>query len=335
MRRALITGIGGQDGILLARELMAHDREVVGTVRPGTRTRADIATYLEGTEVLEMDIRDGAGFAELLEARHFDEIYNLAALSAVADSWRQAELVSETNGMAVLRMLEALRLHAERHGRQPRFYQASSSEMFGLADEQPQTETTPHHPRSPYAVAKSFAHHLTVNYRESYGMFACSGILYNHESPLRGSRFVTRKITRTAAEIALGRTDELTLGNLDIRRDWGAAVDHVRSMRLTLEAADPMDYVVATGTAHSLEDFLVAAFAAAGLGDPWPYVRQDPSLIRPAEVVELRGDATKAREQLGWEPQVLFHKIVEEMVNIDLRRVESGVEESAAYLARG
>ncbi|WP_372735224.1 GDP-mannose 4,6-dehydratase [Nocardioides sp.] len=335
MRRALVTGIGGQDGFLLGRELLAHGRHVVGTVRPGTGFRSDITTYLggvEGLDVVELDLRDGVGVAHLLDKYNFDEIYNLASFSSVGLSWQNAELVSEINGMAVLRLLEALRLYHDRNGRAPRFYQASTSEIFGLAEEQPQTEHTPHHPRSPYAVAKSFAHHLTVNYRESYGLFACSGILYNHESPVRGAGFVTRKITRAVAEIALGRREELTLGNLDIRRDWGHAAEYVGSMRLMLEADDPADYIVATGVAHSLEEFINVAFDVAGLGDPGQYVRQNPDLMRPADVMELRGDATKAREQLGWVPQRGFREIIEEMVRVDMRRIETGVEDHRDYL---
>ena len=337
MHRALITGIGGQDGFLLARDLLAQGRQVVGTVRPSSSWRADVLTYLgglDGLEVVEHDVRDGVGFAHLIEKHRFDEIYNLASFSSVGLSWQNAELVSEINGMAVLRMLEALRLYRDRHGSAPRLYQASTSEIFGLADEQPQTENTPHHPRSPYAAAKSFAHHLTVNYRESYGLFASSGILYNHESPLRGAGFVTRKITRAAAEIALGKRESVSLGNLDVRRDWGHALDHVRCMRLMLEAPEPMDYVVATGITHRLEDFLAAAFAAAGLGEPWPYVHQDPDLLRPAEVMETRGDATKAREQLGWVPEIGFEAMVRNMVEVELRRVETGVEHSLDYVPR-
>jgi GDPmannose 4,6-dehydratase len=336
MRSALITGIGGQDGYLLARELLAHGRQVVGTVRPSTSWRSDVLTYLpksDRLQVVEHDVRDGVGFAHLIEKHRFDEIYNLASFSSVGLSWQNAELVAEINGNAVLRMLEALRMYADRNGTAPRFYQASTSEIFGLADEQPQSELTPHHPRSPYAVAKSFAHYLTLNYRESYGLFATSGILYNHESPVRGGGFVTRKITRSVAEIALGKRESLTLGNLDVRRDWGHAADYVRSMRLMLEADDPADYIVATGIAHSLEDFLRTAFEVAGLGDPAPYLRQDPALIRPADVMELRGDATKAREQLGWASQRSLREIIDEMVAVDMRRVESGVEEDVSYLS--
>jgi GDPmannose 4,6-dehydratase len=335
VQRALITGIAGQDGFLLARDLLEAGRQVIGTVRPGTIWRADVETYLkglDGLEVVEHDVRDGVGFAHLIEKHDFAEIYNLASFSSVGLSWDNAELVSEINGMAVLRMLEALRLYQDRHGSAPRLYQASTSEIFGLADEQPQTETTPHHPRSPYAVAKSFAHHLTVNYRESYGLFTSSGIQYNHESPLRGTGFVTRKITRAAAEVALGRRDSVTLGNLDVRRDWGHALDHVRCMRLMLEADDGMDYIVGTGVTHRLEDFLEKAFAAAGVDDPWRYVRQDPDLMRPAEVMETRGDATKAREQLGWVPEITFDQMIEEMVRIEIRRVETGVEHSVEYV---
>jgi GDPmannose 4,6-dehydratase len=318
--------------VLLARELMRHGRQVVGTIRPGSNHAESIATYLRGVEVLELDVRSKDGFAGLLESQGFDEVYNLASMSSVAESWPKSELVAETNGFAVLRMLEAIRAYRDVHGTAPRFYEASTSEMFGITDQHPQTDTTPHHPRSPYAVSKSFAHHTTINFRESYGLFACSGILYNHESPLRGTRFVTRKITRAAAEIALGVSEKVTLGNLDIRRDWGSAADFVVSMRTTLEAEDPVDYVIATGESHSLVDFLVAAFDAAGLGSPWPYVEQDQALIRPAEVVELTGDATKAREQLGWTTTRSFEEIVRHMVQVDIERLTSGREHSVSYL---
>ena len=204
--------------------------------------------------------------------------------------------------------------------------------MFGLAEHMPQTEGTPHHPRSPYASSKSFAHHLTVNYRESYGLFTCTGTLYNHESPLRGTQFVTRKITRAAAEIALGRRDELVLGNIDVRRDWGFAGDYVRSMHLMMQGADPTDFIVATGVSHPLSELLRVAFAAAGIDDPAPYVRQDPAYMRPADVPDLYGDATKAREQLGWEPTVGFRETIEHMVTVDLERLRTGVEEDPAYL---
>ena len=337
MGRTLITGIGGQDGFLLTHDLLELGRTVVGTVPPGTTNRPELSAYLgglEGLEIVEHDVRDGVGFERLIETREVDEIYNLASLSSVGASWENAELVSETNGLAVLRMLEALRAFQDRHGRAPRLFQASSSEVFGPGDGRSQDETTPHHPRSPYAVAKCYAQHMVESFRESYGLFACSGILYNHESPLRGAGFVTRKITRAAAEIAHGGRESVSLGNLDVRRDWGHALDHVRCMRLMLEADAPADYVVGTGVSHSLEEFLCAAFESAGLGEPWPYVRHDPDLVRPGEVTERRGDATRAREQLGWIPEIPFRSMVEEMVRVDLQRVETGVEESPDYLPR-
>jgi GDPmannose 4,6-dehydratase len=241
--------------------------------------------------------------------------------------------VAETNALAVLRMLEELVAHRDRHGAAPRFYQPSSSEMFGVSDQQPQTETTPHYPRSPYAAAKSFAHHLTVNYRDSYGLFTCNGTLYNHESPLRGPQFVTRKITRSAAEIALGRREKLTLGNLDVCRDWGSAHDYVRSMHLMLQQDSPVDLIIATGRSRPLSELLEVAFAAAGLGDPRGYVEQDPDLMRPADVPDLRGDATKARELLGWAPAYSFEDTIGHMVAVDIERLETGIEDSPAYLA--
>ncbi|VXB46984.1 GDP-mannose 4,6-dehydratase [Aeromicrobium sp. 9AM] len=330
---ALITGVGGQDGVYLARELVSHGYHVVGTLQPGSESsRRSALPYLDGVVVRELDLRDAAGFEALLEEFRPDEIYNLAAFSSVGASWDNREHVAEVNGMAVLRMLDSLLRHRDRHGSCARFYQASTSEMFGLSKEQPQTEDTPHYPRSPYAVAKSFAHYLTINYRESYDLYCCSGILYNHESPLRGRQFVTRKITRAAAEIACGVRDRVSLGNLAVERDWGAASDYVSAMRLLLQHDEPGDYIIATGESHSLEQLLEVAFESAGLGDPWRYVDQDPALIRPTDVGGLIGDAGKARRQLGWEPTVRFEQVVEEMVQVDIRRVQSGVEESADYL---
>ena len=332
MARALITGVTGQDGVYLARHLIQRGYDVIGTAQPGAAARLKMAPYLEGITVINHDLRDALAFAALLDKHLPDEVYNLAAFSSVGASWAHAELVGETNGMAVLRMLEVLRQHRDRHGTAPRFYQASTSEMFGLADHQPQTENTPHHPRSPYGATKSFAHHLTINYRESYGLYACSGILYNHESPLRGLDFVTRKITRSVAEISLGLRQTVTLGNLDICRDWGAVPDYVDAMWRTLQQDEPADFIIATGISHALSDVLDVAFAEVGLSSPEDYLERDPDLMRPADVVELRGDATKAREQLGWEPTTSFEEIIGRMVRADVARLSSGVEESPAYL---
>lgn len=329
-RTALVTGVAGQDGIYLARHLVALGYRVVGTTRPGANDVRRV--YLDGVDVVALDQRDRAGFGGLLESFRPHEVYNLAGFTSVGASWKHAETVAETNGLAVLRMLEELVAYADRHGAAPRFFQPSSSEMFGVSDQQPQTEGTPHHPRSPYAATKSFAHHLTVNYRESYGLFTATGTLYNHESPLRGSQFVTRKISRAVAEIALGRRDELTLGNLDVRRDWGFAADYARAMHLMLQLDAPQDFIIATGTSRQLGELLELAFAAVGISDPTRHVRQDPALMRPADVVDLYGDPTKAREQLAWEPTLGFEEIIEHMVRTDMERLRSGIEESPAYL---
>jgi GDPmannose 4,6-dehydratase len=327
---ALITGVSGQDGIYLARHLLSLGHRVVGTIRPGRSTElADV--YLPEVDVREVDQRD-ARFGELLDDVRPDEVYNLAGITSVGASWKQAEAVAETNAMAVLRILEAMVAHRDRHGVAPRYFQPSSSEMFGTADQQPQTENTPHHPRSPYAASKSFAHHLTVNYRESYGLYATTGTLYNHESPLRPQAFVTRKISRSVAEIALGRRESMTLGNLDVCRDWGFAGDYVRSMQQVLALDDPQDFIMATGESRPLSYLLEVACAAGGLSDPSAYVQQDPALMRPADIVDLYGDPTKAREQLGWAPSVTFEQVIEHMVHTDIRRLESGVEEDPAYL---
>jgi len=247
-----------------------------------------------------------------------DEVYNLGAISFVAISFGQAELTSNITGLGVLRMLEAVRIVGGTQNNPIRFYQASSSEMFGKVREVPQSEMTPFHPRSPYGCAKVFGHSITVNYRESYGLYACSGILFNHEGPRRGLEFVTRKITNTAARIKLGIESELVMGNLESKRDWGYAGDYVRAMWLMLQQPEPDDYVVATGESHSIEDFLELAFAEAGLGDWRPFVRQDPRFLRPAEVDLLIGDPTKAREQLGWIPEVDFPTLVKMMVHHDI-----------------
>ena len=328
---ALITGVAGQDGIYLARHLHELGYRVVGTVRPAYAAPAR-TTYLAGVELREHDQRDRDGFAALLESVRPDELYNLAGFTSVGASWGQAELVAETNGMAVLRMLDELLRYRERHGTAPRFLQPSSSEMFGISDQQPQTEGTPHHPRSPYAATKSFAPHLTVNYRESYGLFTSTATLYNHESPLRGPQFVTRKITRAAAEIALGRRDGLTLGNLDVRRDWGFAGDYARAMHRMLQLDHPQDFIIATGESRPLSEVLTVAFAAVGIDDPAPFVHQDPALMRPADVVDLFGDPTKAREQLDWRPELDFARTIEHMVAVDVARLRSGRDERVGYL---
>ena len=329
---ALITGVGGQDGIYLARFLLDRGYRVVGTIRPGSSRSQARRVYLDGVEILELDLLRRGDFASVLDASRPDEFYNLAGFTSVGASWRHAEVVAETNGLAVLRILEELVRFRDRYGYAPKYFQPSSSEMFGTSDQQPQTEGTPHHPRSPYAATKSFAHHLTVNYRESYDLFTCTGTLYNHESPLRGEQFVTRKITRTAAEIALGRADSLTLGNLDIRRDWGFAGDYARAMHLMVQQDSPQDFIIATGRSRALSDVLDIAFATAGLGSPDAYLHQDPAFMRPADVVDLYGDPTKAREILGWAPTQSLEEVIGHMVRVDLARLRSGTDEQMSYL---
>ena len=301
-------------------------------VTPGTST-GRLQVYLPGVETVPLDIRDVEGFAALLEVHQPGEIYNLAARSSVGASWQEAEVVAEVNAMSVLRLLELLLRFRDSHHWCPRFYQASSSEMFGLVESQPQNETTGHRPRSPYAAAKSFAHSVTVNYRESYDLFLCSGILFNHESPLRPERFVTRKITRSAAEIALGRRETLALGNLDVKRDWGAAADYVEAMWLMLQQPRPDDFVIATGVSRSLREVVREAFSAAGIEDVERYVVQDASLYRPSDIPELRGDASKAARELGWAPTQDFAETISQMVRVDAQRLRSGEPESPSYLA--
>jgi len=264
------------------------------------------------------DLADLTSLVSALEYVQPDEVYNLGAISFVAISFGQAELTSNITGLGVLRMLEAIRMVGGSQNNPIRFYQASSSEMFGKVREVPQTELTPFHPRSPYGCAKVFGHDITVNYRESYGIYACSGILFNHEGPRRGLEFVTRKISNTAARIKLGLEKELVMGNLDAKRDWGFAGDYVRGMWLMLQQDEPDDYVLATGETHSIEEFLTLAFSEVGLDDWHNYVRQDPRFFRPAEVDLLIGDPTKAREKLGWVPEVDFKSLVSMMVQNDL-----------------
>ena len=328
MPRALITGITGQDGQHLASLLHDKGYEVFGLVKGQNNPR--IAGVLEEFPFIEPvsgDLADLSSLVKAIEVSHPDEVYNLAAISFVAYSFNNAELTGDISGLGVLRMLDAVRMVGGSENNPIRFYQASTSEMFGEVRETPQTEMTPFHPRSPYGCAKVFAHYITMNYRESYDMFACSGILFNHEGPRRGHEFVTRKITNAVARIKLGLQNEIVLGNLDSKRDWGYAGDYVRAMWLMLQRDTPEDFVIATGETHSIREFLDLAFAEVGIDDWTPYVRQDPKFLRPAEVDLLIGDASKAKEKLGWEPEVSFPQLVKMMVEHDLE-----VEAAKAHL---
>ncbi len=314
--RALITGITGQDGSYLAELLLDKGYEVFGLVRRlSTKNYWRIEHILDKIELIEGDITDSGSLLLALKKADPDEVYNLAAQSFVGTSWNQPVLTAEVTGIGALRLLEVILQYNPRI----KFYQASTSELFGLAKEVPQKETTPFHPRSPYGVAKAFAHYMTQNYRESYGMFACSGILFNHESPRRGDEFVTRKVTKTVAKIALGKQDKLVLGNLDARRDWGYAPEYVEAMWRMLQADCPRDYVIATGKTYSVRDLAEKAFQVVGL-DYRDYVVTAERLIRPAEVPLLVGDSSLAKAELGWEPKVGFEEMIAEMVQVDLER---------------
>jgi len=322
-RVALITGVNGMDGSHLADFLLAKGYTVFGLERRTSKPNRSNTGHLEGNPHFQFVIGDLADQNSLLKALNQSkphEVYNLAAQSFVGSSWTIPEQTSDINGLGVLRMLEAIREYQEQTGKQVRFYQAATSEMFGKMVENPATETTPFYPRSPYGVAKLYGYWITKNYRESYGMFACSGILFNHESERRGIEFVTRKITDGVAKIKLGLDSHITLGNLESKRDWGYAPDYIRGMWLMLQADEPADYVMATGESHSVREFLDLAFREIGITDWESYVKQDPRYMRPAEVDVLRGDATKAREELGWEPQTSLPKMVKIMVEEDLRR---------------
>ena len=319
-RRALITGITGQDGSYLAELLLAEQYEVHGIVRrPLGEGCWRIAHIQDRLKLHHADLLDEWSLLRLLESVQPDEVYNLAAQSFVPTSWSQPLLTGEVNALGVARLLEAVRQVNPRI----RFYQASSSEMFGRVRQEPQNEDTPFWPRSPYGAAKAYGHWIAVNYRESYDLFVCSGILFNHESPRRGLEFVTRKVTDAAARIKLGRATTLRLGNLEALRDWGFAGDYVRAMWQMLRQDKPGDFVVATGVKHSVRDLVELAFAHVGL-DPTKHVETDPSLLRPAEVTTLCGDASRARAALGWEPRVSFAELVRMMVDADLQRVEHG-----------
>jgi GDPmannose 4,6-dehydratase len=317
VRRALITGITGQDGSYLADTLLEEGYEVHGMVRRSSTEKFDRVEHIRDRITLHQgDLLDHRSLVDALRASNPDEIYNLAAMSYVAASWIQPTLTAEFTGTGVTRLLEAMREVCP----EARFYQASSSEMFGKVLEVPQNEKTPFYPRSPYGVAKVYGHFITVNYRESYGLHATSGILFNHESPRRGLEFVTRKITWHAAAIKLGLDAKLRLGNLDAERDWGFAGDYVRAMWMMLQQDEPQDFVIATGIAHSVRECVEIAFDHAGLAID-DHVVIDPTLLRPAEVEHLVGDASKARRILGWEPQVSFEQLVRMMVDSDLALV--------------
>ena len=319
-KRALITGITGQDGSYLAELLLAHGSEVHGIVRRASTTNYwRIEHLLDRIKLHPADLLDQLSLIRVLDAVRPHEFYNLAAMSFVPSSWDQPMLTGEYNSQGVTRALEAVR----QVDPTIRFYQASSSEMYGKVREVPQNELTPFYPRSPYGVSKVFAHYITVNYRESYDLFAVSGILFNHESPRRGLEFVTRKVTDGVARIKLGLSDALHLGNLDAKRDWGFAGDYVRAMWLMLQQDRADDYVIATGHSHSVRELVEVAFAHAGL-DPGKYVKLDPRFLRPAEVDHLIGDAAKARAVLGWNPDVSFEQLVTMMVDEDVRRLSLG-----------
>ena len=321
MPRALITGVTGQDGQHLAQLLHDKGYEVYGVVKGQNNPKLEMMRdEFPFVEIVPGDLADLPSLVKALEVARPDEVYNLAAISFVALSWNQAELTSNLTGTGVLRMLEAVRMVGGAENNTIRFYQASSSEMFGKVREIPQSERTAFHPRSPYGCAKVFGHHITVNYRESYGLYACSGILFNHEGPRRGVEFVTRKVTNAAARIRLGLQDELVMGNLDAKRDWRYAGDYVKAMWLMLQQPEPDDYVIATGETHTIEELVQLAFAEVGIDDWKKHVRQDPKFFRPAEVDLLIGDASKAREKLGWEPEVTFPELVKMMVAHDLKR---------------
>jgi GDPmannose 4,6-dehydratase len=317
MKRALITGITGQDGSYLAEFLLTKGYEVFGMVRrASTENFERIEPFRDRIKLVQADLLDPMSLITILSDIRPQELYNLAAQSFVPTSWAQPVLTAEFDAIGVTRVLEAIRLV----DKSIRFYQASSSEMFGKVREVPQTELTPFYPRSPYGVAKVYAHYITVNYRESYGIFACSGILFNHESPRRGKEFVTRKVTEAVARISLGLQSELHLGNLDARRDWGFAGDYVEAMWMMLQEAEPDDYVVATGESHTVAELAEIAFRHAGL-DWRQYVKEDPSLKRPAEVDLLVGDASKAHAKLGWSPRVSFPQLIGMMVDADVARL--------------
>jgi len=326
LKTALITGITGQDGSYMAELLLEKGYKVWGMHRRTSTINFDRISHLaDKINLVQGDLLDQNSIHNLIEEAQPDEIFNLAAQSFVPTSWSQPLLTGEITGLGVTRMLEAIRTVNPKI----RFYQASTSEMFGKVREVPQRETTPFYPRSPYGVSKVYGHWITINYRESYKLFACSGILFNHESPRRGLEFVTRKVTNAAARIKLGLANELRMGNLDAKRDWGYAKDYVEAMWLMLQQDDPDDYVVATGETHSVRDLVEAAFSHLGL-DWEKYVKVDQQFVRPAEVDLLVGDSSKARKKLGWQPKVTFRELVKIMVEADMKRQEEALGKTAS-----
>jgi GDPmannose 4,6-dehydratase len=317
MKKALITGITGQDGSYLAELLLKKKYKVFGLERRSSKKNYEnISHIIDRIEMISGDLLDESSLVYAMRETKPSEVYNLAAQSFVPESWRQPVYTGEVTGLGAVRVLEAIR----QVDKNIKFYQASTSEMFGKVQETPQKESTPFYPRSPYGVAKLYAHWITVNYRESYDIFATSGILFNHESPRRGLEFVTRKITSTVAKIKLGMTKELRLGNLNARRDWGYAGDYVEAMWLMLQQKQPRDYVIATGETHSVKDFVKTAFDHVGL-DWKKYVKEDKKFLRPAEVYKLCGNARKAKQELKWKPKVSFEELATMMVDEDLKRL--------------
>ena len=326
--RALITGITGQDGSYLAELLLAKRYEVFGLVRRTSVKKFErIESIMDDITIVEGDLTDQSSLDRVIHEVQPDEVYNMAAQSFVPASWNQGALTGDVSGLGVMRVLEAI----HKHRPQAKFLQASSSEMFGKVRETPQTEKTPFYPRSPYGVAKVFGHYITVNYRESYGLFACSAMAFNHESPRRGLEFVSRKVSHHVARIKCGLAKKLPMGNLDSKRDWGFAGDYVRAMWMMLQHSEPEDFVLATGVQHSVRDLLQTAFEAAGL-DWQKYVEIDPKLIRPAEVDSLCGNATKAHEVLGWKPEIGFEKLIGMMVAADLEETRKATRSSLAQI---
>jgi GDPmannose 4,6-dehydratase len=322
--RALITGITGQDGSYMAELLLKKGYEVFGLIRRSSVKRYErIESFMDQIQLMEGDLTDQSSLDSVIHSVQPDEVYNLAAQSFVPVSWNQPVLTGDVTGLGVIRVLEAIRKHCPK----TRFLQASSSEMFGKVREMPQNEMTPFYPRSPYGVAKTFGHYITVNYRESYGLYACAAIGFNHESPRRGLEFVTRKITHQVARIKCGLADKLSMGNLEAKRDWGFAADYVYAMWLILQQPEPDDFVLATGETHSIRELLQVAFDAVGL-DWKQHVECDPKLMRPAEVEYLCGDASKARQKLGWRPRLGFAELIQLMVQADLEALQ--ISEAAA-----